>query len=75
MELYDFSQTAYAKQSDAQRAFRRAELSGLTTLRPETTNVSWFARFVRRPRCTATAPSPAVTVHERSHQRGREQPL
>lgn len=47
MELHDYTLLAQAKQSNAQRAFRRAELAGLTTLEAEPRR-HWFARLGTR---------------------------
>jgi hypothetical protein len=41
----DLQEYANAKQYEAHRAFRRAELSGMTTLEPEPRKTHWFARL------------------------------
>jgi hypothetical protein len=60
MELHDYILFVQAKQSDAQRAFRRAELAGLTTLQSEPRR-QWFARLGTRAHhrtLSATRPQP-----------------
>jgi hypothetical protein len=58
MEQYDYIDTVRARQMEARRVFRQAELAGLTTLQPEPRRPHWFARVARGRSAGST---PAVT--------------